>query len=434
MAIDQSNHLEDESELLMTRFVKVVALIFILNLAYYAVVKFVFHGSYPINSYLFNHHSRFSDFYRNYRFWRDDVGQEALAYRIAATSMDPFPFWNLYHYPFTRIKQESLAVALYLLSSFLIMGAAIWSSLSTVVKNRKYLSVVVLLLTSYATQFTFERGNVEFVAFLFISLCVKNIDSNSHRAGLYAVLAMAIKPWSAIIFVIFLKRKDWSTLFRSILAYVSLVISTPVIIRLSAGMGLKDLFQLGPQIDHFTNYSDQYIGGGSGLAYGNSLYGALKVLLELLGSHSPDSMLVLPYTLSVVALMLFLICVIYFNQVSQQLAVSILITCVVFLPYVSADYKLLYLFVVATQVSQINTTINGQRHKRAIMMLLAIAVSAKSMIRIDNHLQLVHIEPILSSVLISPILLVAILVHLIRLLVLEQEEIVPRINLEINSD
>jgi len=82
-------------------------------------------------------------------------------------------------------------------------------------KRNRY-ALLFLLFFSTASLWMFERGNILFIAVTFLFIFCFNYGSDSKRAHIVSLLALSIaatiKPYMAIYGILFLKRRDYSSI------------------------------------------------------------------------------------------------------------------------------------------------------------------------------------------------------------------------------
>jgi len=383
----------------------------IVNFIYYAFNDLKFGAKFPLHDYLFQPNARMSDFFRNYDMWRGPNASEAVQYRIQQTTLDPLPVWNLAHFPFTLIPNRTLAAFMYFAAVGSSVSVGTWLSFKGQPRELRVKLTLAIVLFSYVSHFTLERGNIEVAAFLFVVISVRTFESNTKLSAVFLLFSCAVKPWVGLLFLLYIKRKKWLALFISIIVYLVTVITTPIIIRVAHGMPLKNLFSLNPQANGFSYYGDAYILNHVGLGYGNSLYGGIKALLLMLGTQKPDSLLIFPYTVAICITTLILIIWALNKNVPDGIARSMLLGVAILFPYVSADYKLLYMILALGLIIENSAFINFKSAK-FLVVLGALVISGKSFVRIDHRFLDQVPVPVLSSVVLSPLLLVCFLVIL----------------------
>ena len=386
------------------------------NVAYYAVQRWVLNASYPMSDYFFSPSARFSDFKRDFRMWTDNSTSEALFYRRAATTLDPFPIWNLAHFPFSRLHNELVSLWVYEIIAILLIACGTYIALNKQSRSIRIVLAVVITSFSYASQFTLERGNIEFLSFFFVAIAVSHFNEDRISTPIFLAIAVGVKPWAGILLLLWIIRRQFRDIIIFTFVYLGLVVTCPLIIRVWARLPLTEFFNPKYQFSHFSDYAQNYVASsssGSGIAYGNSLYGLLRIIAASLGATNPNELLRNWYVIWVLFSLCGLLWIIGRHRTETMLEVAALLAFVTVTPFVSGDYKLLYMIIVTSCFLQLPRTEVSERTRRGILTICAVVLGGKSFLRIDTPMGLSLSEPILSSVLLSPILIVAILVTIV---------------------
>jgi len=286
----------------------------------------------------------FSDFYSNYRKWTSPNPDEvATIYRSATSSIDILPAWNLYHSLFTFINSEVLARNAYLFSLYLFIAFSFFLASHGLTKSLRIQISFVFLILSYPVQFDANQANVEFLSLLFLCLSIRYFSSLPKLSPVLLALSAAVKPFAALLFLTHFKARNYRNIFVGIRMYFFLLLFTPIFIRVTHHLPISNVFKINYYM--YSSYGEGYVVDGAGLANGSSLYGGFKSFFLWMGwSHHMNSFLLLYFVASSLFACLLLFYLIRF-PIDRNLEIVLLLLLGVLLPFVSANYKLLYILV-----------------------------------------------------------------------------------------
>lgn len=204
-------------------------------------------------------------------------------------------------------------------------------------------NMLIFSFLSYPFVFALSRANYECILFILISLFVF-FYSDVRKAKLTAIflaLSIAMKLFPAVFLILYLGDKRYKeVVYISLLA---LAISIAGYAFLENGL-IKNIQ------DHLINlalYNRDYAIGNGGLAFGHSLYGLVKFFMAycapLFYIHNISHIF---KVYSVVSFAIFFYITWYLLKVETVFwkKIALLVFCMDLLPHVSADYKLLYLY------------------------------------------------------------------------------------------
>ena len=257
-------------------FVLIISVLAILNLLFYATTRLWAHESFPLDSYFYKS-PRLTDFFRNYDFWTNSNIVGAKVYQTQTSSLDPLPMWNFTHFPFTQITNRTAAAITYCAVAFISLNISIWFLLRSVTALWRNICMITCSTFTYASQFTLERGNIEFASLLFASISFYFWPKNPKISALFLVLAASVKPWIGILFLLFVKRREWCAIASAISFYVVLVFTVPIVIRISNHIPLSGFVNFSSASDVQGHYNSTYIYNHRGVPYGNSFYGFINI-------------------------------------------------------------------------------------------------------------------------------------------------------------
>jgi len=288
---------------------------------------------YPQNAFLYNPDWLFSDFYETVEInrGRDPYTLQKSVYPPAA-SMAAFAFSRLA--PKTGADIYLLVAALF----FLHIGMRAFSGGGILPALRR---TVFIIAASYPVLYLLDTGNFElfaFIAFYFFAIFYVR-EKYWLPAPLLGVSA-AIKITPGVFVVLFLLERRWREAAFSVFAAGTLTLACAAAMR----GGIWEIFAA--MRANLADYNSQYLYKGYGLVFGNSLYGGLHSLLCFAVGRDPVRpfpWLIAAYPWLAGGLAAFFI---YSAAKAAELWRKFMLLCVVMvtLPYISADYRLVYFF------------------------------------------------------------------------------------------
>ena len=319
---------------------------FLIGVFFHYILGFYFNLPYPYNTFLFNPGDRLNDFFNmfnvteNLRPYSDDYFFKS----------NYFPFANLFFYFFSLIRNSTISLIL-----FLTFGYVIY--LFTFVKNftidSKWISLpaLIIILLNYPILFTMDRANLELYLFVFVFLFVihYNSDNKIIKTGALFLLAVTIsmKLYTGVFLILLVKEKKYKEILLVLL--ITFLLSIISLLSFEGGVVLNIKLLL-EGLSEFNTISSSFIGG---VQHNATLYGIIKIgVLSVAIVLKLDSGFVngvldfirYPYLVFVLFLFLYVIyCVIKSKSTWESL--YLLTFCMIALPNVSYDYKLLFLII-----------------------------------------------------------------------------------------
>jgi hypothetical protein len=318
----------------------IVAIGFFAAIAYHYQVGTVAKRGYPDNTFLFNPDDRFNDFFNPY-----GVSLTPERYEHLIISYSYFPLAQTLTRGFTLLPPN---VALVVFLAIFVGGYfwSCWRELKDDHWTETLRSVSVIGLMSYPFLFTFDRANFEGYIFLLSYLFVHLVRTKRYAlSALPLGAAVAMKPFPLVFVVLLLAERR----YREIV-YVGLVAAALTGVSMAAMIN-----QHGDPLSKFGAgwkwYHENMDLGVGGIIYGHSLWGLVRlVIIRFIAPSFPDtsphdilSLASKPYMLTMLTAMAGLTALMYFRQQTYWKRVALLALAMNLFPYVSADYKLLYM-------------------------------------------------------------------------------------------
>jgi len=292
--------------------------------------------SYPHNTFLFKPKDRFADFFVLY-----NVMQYRQPY-IGDHPSAQYPFLNLISYGFRLLpRMESLLIyiALYM-CAFLIF--TILYTYSDDPKNH-ITEIFIITLLTYPILFTIDRGNLETLVMISLLAFVFSYQKKKYIVStVFLSFAVAMKLFPIVLLVVYLSDKKYreiflTGLFTSLLTIISLLFFK--------GGFLENLTLLGSGANLV--FLNRFLGGDLIVQRGVSLFTLIKIFLietNLLQKVNMSEFLGIYIKIAMVA-GLFIAAYVVFLEKEFWKKVAVLVIAMLLLPQVSADYKLIHVFI-----------------------------------------------------------------------------------------
>lgn len=310
-----------------------VALGFFVACAWYYRKAFYMGVEPPRNTFLFSPGAHFGDL---------------IPLLEAVDSGDPhsanlyFPFSNLVLEPFTWLRSTDAAVAVLGAITVGGLGAFLSWCFAPLRGPERAACALLLILLSYPFLFVIDRSNIEVIVVVAFAAFAWAVATDRRWVAVAAIsIAIAVKGYPAVFLLVFLIRRDWGATAASVVAVGVLTLLGTVYYDFDV-LHVIDLLR--KQQDH---YHEFYAINDQGLAYGSSLWGAIKVAVVDVGHGDVTtvSSLMTPYTVGVLLLFAGLALAIWRLELDLWEQLMLLAISTIVLTPVSADYKLLHLLV-----------------------------------------------------------------------------------------
>ena len=240
------------------------------------------------------------------------------------------------------IFKRNAALAVYLSIFGLYFFFYSFSNLRT---DRKTVSVqdsLICLFFSFPTMFVMTTGNVEGVVFLFLSLFIFFYQKEKKILSTFFLSwAIAMKLYPAVFLVLLISDRHYKEVLYA-LGFIILLTLLPLLVY-DGGFNGGIWNYYSRFMGNLARYNEIFILKGIGIAWGNSLFHAIRILL---GPYWPEvSLLVRPWLVSAAFIFLLLSAYVIFIERIFWKKVTLLLVAMNTLTFVSADYKLLHLFI-----------------------------------------------------------------------------------------
>jgi hypothetical protein len=222
-------------------------------------------------------------------------------------------------------------------------------------------------------MFALSRGNYETIVFIFVALFVYFYQNGKASLSvIFLSLAIAMKPFPAVFLILLFSNKKYKEAAYTILLAVLITIAS------YASFNGGIIINLKSHLATLQMYNNEYAIGNDGLGYGNSMFGATKIFIAYFypeSFHIVVNKLFRIYTL--LTAILFGLISIYIIIVEKEYwkKVALLVFCMNIFPHVSADYKLIHLFIPLFLYINTKKTDNNDLLYISIFSLLVISKS-----------------------------------------------------------
>jgi hypothetical protein len=201
----------------------------------------------------------------------------------------------------------------------------------------------VLIVLSYPVLFVIDRGNYEMLVFIFIAAFVVLFErGRTGWAAAFLALAIAMKLYPATLLIVLLARRRYRACAGAALGALLLTGAGIVLLAAWSGYSLTQVVHI--CLSEKSLYQSQMVTQLGGLGYGHSLWGAarLSMILSGIATAAWHSRLY-----DVVAALIFVAVSlqVLFREKVLWRQVLLLTIPGILLPFVSADYTLIQLYV-----------------------------------------------------------------------------------------
>lgn len=322
---------------------------FFIAVVYHYVMGYYLDKPWPFSSFLYVPPDRFFDFDLVVR---QSAALDPFGEDIGGFAGAPFPqfigyLFSLVHPPFLRF---SIFFGFFFVVLILMVKHYFYGLRSRLTFGRLVAIFAVVFLT-YPVLFGLDRGNFDLLVCALLLLFAVSYERQRHGAStLFLAFAIAIKPYAAILLMIFVLDKRYKDAL--------LASSVAVLMSLFSLSIFKDGLFVETQkyFNKLTGMAD-YLSTGSQQSYTSDLFGFLTAVVRLAGDalniDKSGSTMYLPAhptattCYAAIAIVIFLYFMIYLWSKPQPLwkTAAVLTILLILLPYNSGDYRLTYLFV-----------------------------------------------------------------------------------------
>ncbi len=256
-----------------------------------------------------------------------------------------FPLAYLFLFPFAHISNIFLSFLIYI-SGFVIyffyMNFKIFYC-KNLSKIQNLQNIFILTILSYPFLYIIDKGNTDMILFVLLGLFVFAFKAERYfLAAVLLAVENAFKPFPFLFLIFFLLKKKYKEFFLSIILTIILVIGGFMLLKgdffnqIIALLRNLTLFKIAYALSEVRDF---------GMSYASSLFMLLKLILCRITTVPIISTVLLTkiygyLSLFITALTIFFVCKekVFWKQL------TLLICNFLLLPYVTYDYKLLFLY------------------------------------------------------------------------------------------
>ena len=240
----------------------------ILALIWHGIQGWVLGRSYPYNTFLYIPSERFSDF-------TYPVVYTTLPTPYLSRYADYFPLTYLILRFFIHLNARMVVLGFVLSFSFGIF-LVLSKALRPVIDNgpKRLAAAAALMAFSYPFLFCLDRGNLEIILVLFVSLALLLFKDRRWHTGMASLLpAVCIKFYPILLMTLFIRPRHLLKLVGMVVAFFGIGI---LCVMTFTGT-LLDNWQLWQ--NNLAFYHSAYVVGNGGLAGSASIWNTLKILV-----------------------------------------------------------------------------------------------------------------------------------------------------------
>lgn len=254
-----------------------------------------------------------------------------------------FPLTYLLMFPFIFIKNKVICYLLYSLPfiiylTFMNIRAFTCKTLTGI---QNFQNIFIITLASYPVLYILDKGNFDMYLFILFGLCVYAFKSEKYLSSAVLLGVMnAMKPFTVLFLLLFLKQKKYKEFFISIIVSTILVILGFLIFKGEFFHNIKNFLAI--QNLFRTMYALSNI---VAIGFSSSIFMPMKIV-ALSFSHSKTFIenFVMVYDYLVLGFSMLTMFFIW-REKSYWRQLTLLICNFILLPYCTYDYKLLFFLI-----------------------------------------------------------------------------------------
>jgi hypothetical protein len=311
---------------------------YLLNLIYYLLNL---GRDFPYNTFLWYPEHKYTDFSSNWFALRDADLTAGSGYTI----LDYLPLWNFIHFLFSRISNFEIARFIYL-SVLVIFTYNLINKY--VIQNfpRPNLTLLnCIIIFSYPVLFVFDRGNIEFMAFVFLFLFFVTSDKHMNLKFIFFTFSCLIKPWALILVPVLIYKYRSIFVKKFFPLYIFTIITVPVIISYYFFKNIDTILNFNKTLNMYKDYSSLMIFDRVGLAYSHSLYNFISIFVNEFDIKTSRLIIFISYALFCLFVTIFIYLDFFKIKYPIWKFYSLSVVLMNLLPFVSADYRLLNIYI-----------------------------------------------------------------------------------------
>ncbi len=301
------------------------------------VMRELFHRGYPYSTFLFDPGDRFNDFFHLQRV-------RFVPYTKLTLVGNYFPLFYVLLIALS-VAGTKVAFAVYMLGFLAFFLAYTWRHLRTSQRGQTLVNTLIFTFLTYPVLIALDRANSEMWEFVLMCGFVHFFRrTEGTKASLLLAVAGSLKPFPLLFLMLPVAERRWRDVWVCLVAVAALSVVALRCLGPDIVGGVRGL------IVNLRLYNHLYAApGDGGLYFGHSLFGLLKSVLFFAERHRHSASAVnhLAAAWLVFAALAVVGVTAYIATVEKTFwkKVALVVLAMDLLPLVSADYKLLDLFI-----------------------------------------------------------------------------------------
>lgn len=310
---------------------------FLLSVLFHVYQGSILGKPYPYSTFLFKPTDQFNDF-RVARFAAD-----LNPYFNPAVPGGQFPVVIVFDYLVTLIPMNTaLLIYLVLISASFayLTNIILWGKKIPLFNNLSAILPIVFL--TYPFLFTIDRGNLESLLFIFLLLFLYYFLQEKHELStIFLAISIAMKGFPVVLVLLFFIKKKYAEMLFSILLAILLTLGSLALFKGGLAANLNFLLQ-----GQIFGAQSHFYGSANIVQRGVTLFTFFKIIFIESGWLARIDMSQFLSAYIKLAILSFIPLAAYIVFVEKILwkQVALLVFSMLLLPHVSADYKLMHLY------------------------------------------------------------------------------------------
>lgn len=197
----------------------------------------------------------------------------------------------------------------------------------------------VFLCITYPFIFAFERGNVEFIVFIFLILFFLAYNKEKYSvAAILLAFPICMKLYPALFAILFLKDKRIKEFLLCTISSILLMFFSFIAIG-------GNLNNLSIALENFSYFTNNYAKTMQGLQFSHTMWSGFNCFAILINESLIESSYISSYTIAISIISILLILYIIFVEREEWKNITILTIMMITFPHVSFDYTLIHMYI-----------------------------------------------------------------------------------------
>lgn len=295
----------------------------------------------PFDSFLYPATEAFCDFAGAFPFIKDFAPYESVTLWVVY-----FPLTYLFIFPFVFIKPLLLSYSIFVTGflTYLIFMNIKCFYCKNLTKIQNFQNIFILSIISYPILYLLDKGNFDMLLFVFLGLFVFSFKSEKYLLSAFLLaLENAMKPFCILFLFLFLFKKKYKEFLLSVILTVLFIFGGFLLFH----GGFFNQIIIFIKTMAFFKYIYVYLNNNDyGMGYASSLFMPLKLIFCKLTATPIISPILLSkvydgFCFVITAITIFFV----WREKSFWKQLTLLICNFLLLPYITYDYKLIFLFI-----------------------------------------------------------------------------------------